>query len=74
MALSLHHGAGDLLEYIDRVRAKVVAGEVDVLCIAYSSEGAIHHGTAWVDDTAVPWCKAMAAVASLQHDLVGRGL
>lgn len=73
--VSIHYGAGDLLEMLEEVRQKILAGEIDLLMVGFSGpENTCLHGTAWKDDALVPWARSVAIAASMQDHLMKNGL
>jgi hypothetical protein len=75
MPLCLHYGRGDLVEMLDDLRERVLRGEIDILSVAFTgSDNSILHATRWVNDTPLPWARAVSAVSSLHFDLMSRGL
>lgn len=73
--VSIHYGAGDLLEMLEEIRTKILAGEIDLLMVGFSGpDNVCLHGTAWKDDTQLPWARSVAIAASMQDHLMRNGL
>lgn len=68
-------GRADLLAHLDELRESVRAGNVDALAIAsVENDGTIGHGWSYMEDIEQPWALLLAAVVSLQHDLLSNGI
>jgi hypothetical protein len=60
---------------LEEVKQKILAGEVNLLMIGFAGpDNACLHGTAWKDDTLVPWARSVAIVASMHDHLMKNGL
>lgn len=67
-------GRGDLIAHLEQLTEQARAGEIDAFAVAsIGSDGTISHGWAYMDDMAQPWALLLAAVVSLQHDLLENG-
>lgn len=67
-------GRGALVQHLEELLQQVRDGDVDALAIAsIENDGTIGHGWSYMDSTDQPWALLLAAVTSLQHDLLENG-
>lgn len=71
----VHHGSKDMLELVDDMREKIVAGKVDGVAIAFTdTAGCTFTQWAYRKDATAVWARLVAALSSVLNRMVKDGL
>lgn len=73
--MHLIHGSGRIMDMLDDVRERILAGEVDGLTVCFTSpSGHTVYGHAWREDAPHVYHRMLTTVTQAQNDLVTNGL
>lgn len=73
--MKILYGSGQILEAIDDIRERALAGKIEGLVICWADdERTTWHGVVWKENAEYMWPRLVATVTAAQNDLIVNGL